>query len=85
MTYNSGDKINLRLRYFRDMDGRRKVEYLANGISSGPLEITNLEQGIPGPFFVKGYLQTVINTDNPDNRAVAVFDNIRFNGRLVGN
>lgn len=83
--YNSGDKINMRLRYFRDTDGKRKIQYYANDQTSGPLEITNLERGIPGPFFVKGYLQTVINTNYPDNRAVAVFDSITWNGKLIGN
>jgi hypothetical protein len=84
-TFDSGETINLRLRYFRDMaDGLRKIEYFANGESSGAKEITNNEQGIPGPFFIKGYVQIPISTDNPNNHVVAVFDNITFNGKLVG-
>jgi len=86
LSYNSGDRISLRLRYFRDeADGKRKIQYYANDQTSGPLVITNLEQGIPGPFFVKGYLQTVISEADSDNRAVAVYDNIRWNGALIGN
>lgn len=85
MEYNSGDVINMRVRYFMDMDGLRKIEYFANGVSSGPLEITNLEQAIPGPFFISGYTQIVINTMRPNNRVVAVYDGIRLNGTLVGN
>jgi hypothetical protein len=89
-TYDSGEKINMRLRYFKDTDGKRKIQYYVTELggeekTSGPLEITNLEQGIPGPFFIKGYMQVPISTDNPDNRSVAVYDNIQFNGKLVGN
>ncbi|MCS6803621.1 MAG: hypothetical protein RMM98_06590 [Acidobacteriota bacterium] len=89
-TYDSGEKINMRLRYFRDTDGKRKIQYYVTELggqeqTSGPLEITNLEQGIPGPFFIKGYMQVVISTANPDNRAAALFDNIQFNGKLIGN
>lgn len=83
MTYNSGDKVNLRLRYFRDTDGKRKIEYFANGVSSGALEITNNEQGIPGQFIIGGYLQTVITKGNLDNHGVAVFDNILWNGKSL--
>jgi len=85
LSYNSGDRIRMGVRYFRDADGKRKIEYRANDQLSGPLEITNLEQGIPGPYFVKGYMQVVIDTNAPDNRSVALFDGITWNGKLIGN
>ena len=52
----------------------RKVEYYANGVSSGVLVMANTEQGIPGPFVVSGYLQVVNDAATPDKRGVAVFD-----------
>ncbi len=81
--YNSGDLITLGIRYFRDSDGKRKIQYRANDKTSDPLEFTNLEQGIPGPFFIKGYIQTVINTAIPETSAAAAFANIRWNGKLL--
>ncbi|GBC83329.1 hypothetical protein HRbin10_02476 [bacterium HR10] len=83
LSYNSGDVITMGIRYFRDMDGKRKIIYRANDQTSPALEFTNLEQGIPGPFFIKGYIQTVINTDIPTNSAAAAFTNIRWNGKLL--
>ena len=83
MSFASGDLISLRLRYFLDTDGLRKIEYYANGVSSGALEITSEEQGIPGPFVVSGYLQIVTDAETPDNRGVAVFDSISWNGTLL--
>jgi len=85
VTYNSGDKINLRLHYFLGTDGKRKLEFLANGISSGPLDFTNPEAGLPGPYFVKGYVQVVIDPKTPDNRVAALYDGITWNGKLIGN
>lgn len=83
LSYNSGDVITMGIRYFRDTDGKRKIVYRANDRTSPALEFTNLEQGIPGPFFIKGYIQTVINTDIPKNSAAAAFTNIRWNGKLL--
>lgn len=83
LSYNSGDVITLGIKYFKDTDGKRKIIYRANDKSSPALVFENLEQGIPGPFFVKGYIQTVINTDDPKNSAAAGFTNIRWNGKLL--
>ena len=83
VTFESGNRISLRLRYFLGMDGLRKLEYYANGVSSGVLAITNTEQGIPGPFVVSGYLQVANDAANPENRGVAVFDSISWNGALL--
>jgi hypothetical protein len=87
LSYNSGDKINMRVRYFLNADGKRKIQFYANDKTSGPLEFTNLEKGIPGPYYVKGYMQVVIPKDPkiPDNRGVAVFDGITWNGKPIGN
>jgi hypothetical protein len=81
--FESGNQVSLRLRYFLDTDGLRKIEYVANGISSGVLTMANTEQGIPGQFAVSGYLQVVNDAANPDNRGVAVFDSITWDGTLL--
>jgi hypothetical protein len=76
LSFNEGDTIRLGMTYFLDEDGKRKIIYRANDLSSGALEFTNLEQGIIDNSTLGGYLQTVIDRNNPDNGATADFRNI---------
>ena len=90
VTFASGDQISLRLRYVPPVRNESDmvvvpgmVEYYANGVSSGALEMANTEQGIPGPFVVSGYLQVVNDPANPNNVGSALFDSISWNGMLL--
>lgn len=82
--YDSGETITMGVRYFRGEDGKRKLEFRANDQSSGPLDFNNLEGGFPSGFDVRGYVQVNLKEGDLSNHAVAVFDNIRFNGNLLG-
>jgi hypothetical protein len=83
LSYNSGDVITLGIKYFKDLDGTRKIIYRANDKLSPALALPEPPGMIPGPFFIKGYIQTVINTEIAKNSAAAGFANIRWNGKLL--
>lgn len=75
-TFDSGETITLGLHYFLNGDGKRAIIYTANGVSSPPLEFTNLEQGIIDGSTLGGYFQIVSDPANPFNGGSALFQNI---------
>ncbi len=82
-SYNSGSTITMGLDYYRGTDGRRKVQYRANGIASGELDITNAENslfraaGTGAGGSLGGYMQVVGAATGP-NGGVANWSNITF-------
>ncbi len=84
LSYYSGDTIHLGIHFFKDADGKYKVEYLANGLSSGPLVLADQSIIVQKNWITPGgYLQVNIQAGNPNNGGTAVFDNIRWNGVLL--
>ncbi len=78
-TFNSGDTIRLGMTYFLDSnDGMRKIIYHAGALSSPALAFTNLEQGIIDGTTLGGYLQVVIDANNPQNGAIGNWGNIHI-------
>ena len=75
-TFQAGDTITLGMTYFMDTDGKRKIIYHANSVSSPALTFTNTEQGIIGGTTLGGYQQVVIDPTNPNNGSKATFTNI---------
>lgn len=74
--YTVGTTLRLGMVYYRGLDGRRRIIYQAGGLSSPPLLFTNLELGIIDNSTLGGYVQVVIDPNNPDNFASAQFQNI---------
>jgi hypothetical protein len=82
LSYYSGNTIRLGIRFFKDTDGRYKTVYMANGRMSPPLALVD-QRLFTGWITPGGYLQVNIQAGNPNNGGTAVFDNIRWNGRLL--
>jgi hypothetical protein len=75
-TFDSGETITLGMTYFLDSNGKRAVIYSADGVSSPPLEFSNLEQGIIDNSTLGGYFQIVNDPRTAGNSGVAVFGDI---------
>jgi hypothetical protein len=75
-TFDSGETITLGLNYFLNGNGKRSLIYTANGVSSPPLEFTNLEQGIIDGSTLGGYFQIPNDPSNPFNGGSALFGSI---------
>ncbi|MCS6950701.1 MAG: dockerin type I domain-containing protein [bacterium] len=84
LAYYSGDTIRLGIRFFKDTDGRYKVVYMANELSSPALALADQHIIVQRKWITPGgYLQVNIQAGNPNNGGTAVFNNIRWNGALL--
>ncbi|MEJ5250999.1 MAG: hypothetical protein HPY54_02600 [Chthonomonadetes bacterium] len=84
LSYNSGDTIRLGIHFFKDTDGKYKVIYMANGLTSPAIALSDQSIIVQKNWITPGgYLQVNIQTGNPNNGGIAVFDNIRWNGVLL--
>ncbi|MCS6831599.1 MAG: hypothetical protein RMM08_11045 [Armatimonadota bacterium] len=84
LSYNSGDTIHLGIRFFKDTDGKYKVIYMANELSSPALALSDQSIIVQKNWITPGgYLQVNIQAGNPANGGTAVFGNIKWNGRLL--
>lgn len=84
LSYNSGDTIHLGIHFFKDTDGKYKIIYMANELTSPALEIADQSVIIQRNWITPGgYLQVNIQAGNPNNGGTAVFDNIKWNGVLL--
>lgn len=79
-TYDAGETVRLGLRYFQDVDGKRKIVYSANGVESPAQAFGNLEQGIINNTTLGGYLQVQILNTEPNNFGSALFADISIEG-----
>jgi hypothetical protein len=80
VSYNSGDTINLGMRYFPDSNGKNALQFFANGNASpifdfGP-GIGGGALGIDNGSTLGGYFQIVNDPANPGNSGSAIFGNI---------
>lgn len=76
LSYNSGDTIRLGFTLFKDPgDGLYKIIYSANNISSPALALDS-QGSFTGWITPGGYLQVVIDPNNPSNAGAALFNNI---------
>jgi hypothetical protein len=74
--YTAGTDIEIAWHYFFDtVDSLRKIEYFANGVSSGVKVFDNLEQGLLPNTILGGYGQFAANATTPQT-ADAQFNNI---------
>ena len=80
--YSTGVTAHVGLLYTNE-GGLNGVHYMYNGIDSGFLPFTNLEQGLFPNTQIGGYFQALNDPNNPDNGAAIVFSNIRFNGQPI--
>ncbi len=82
--YTPGTTANLSLIYTPDDDGdpfdgdAATFEYVYNGSSSGPLAVSNLENGMIDGTQGGFYVQNQPDDGNPDDFSVASFANIRI-------
>jgi len=84
LSYNSGDTIHLGIHFFKDADGKYKVIYMVNELSSPAMALADQSIIVQKNWITPGgYLQVNIQAGNPNNGGTAVFDNIRWNGILV--
>ncbi len=80
VSYNSGDTINLGMRYFMDGNGDNALQFFANGNASPVFDFTSgVGSGaldIGNGSTLGGYFQIVNDPLNPSNGGSAVFGNI---------
>jgi hypothetical protein len=78
--YNSGDTINLGMRYFMDGNGDNALQFFANGNASPVFDFTSgVGSGaldIGNGSTLGGYFQIVNDPANPSNGGSAIFGNI---------
>ena len=80
VSYNSGDTINLGMRYFMDGNGDNALQFFANGNASPVFDFTSTVGSgaldIGNGSTLGGYFQIVNDPSNPSNSGSAVFGNI---------
>jgi hypothetical protein len=80
VSYNSGDTINLGMRYFMDGNGDNALQFFANGHASPVFDFTSTVGSgaldIGNGSTLGGYFQIVNDPSNPSNGGSAVFGNI---------
>lgn len=80
--YTAGTTATMRIIYRPDndtdpLDGDAStIEYFFNGVSSGQLDFSNLENGWASGTTISNYLQVQPDTGNPGDFAIASYSNI---------
>jgi hypothetical protein len=78
--YNSGQTINLAIKYFKDSNGTNALQFYANGVASPVFDFPGTGAagitGIGNGSTLGGYFQIVNDPNNASNRGDALFQNI---------
>jgi hypothetical protein len=75
LTYNSGDMIELGMKYFVDGNGRNALQFTANGINSPVFEF-GIGTGIGSGSTFGSYFQIVNDPTNPSNAGQAIWQDM---------